>query len=224
MDLQAFMNRTRSRIGAPAVMLAGEDIHNDPLAPLLEAQRFLDPTHISRLVSEAAPVTAKLWTVLTHSNFECWERVRTRVEDGYPRTLNWRASTHDGGRIACSPVALGKTGHSRTQHSAQVSLSLKAQGRATVWSDEMVAATLGRLAGIGGPSLLKGTAATPGTWNWTAGPPGGRSKPHGIQMMVANEQEALAVINLLNGRAITLGSDILALVVTRSGNGSRRRA
>ena len=42
--------------------------------------------------------------------------------------------------------------------------------------------------------------------------------------MVANKSEADAVINLLHNRAITLGSDILTLAVSRSGNGGRRRA
>ena len=87
----------------------------------------------------------------------------------------------------------------------------------------MVAATLGRLPGMGGPTLQQGTAATPGTWNWIPAPGGSRARPMGIKVMAKNEEEARVIIDLLHGRAINLGSDVLALAVTRSGNGGRKR-
>ena len=101
--------------------------------------------------------------------------------------------------------------------------ALKTPGHGAVWSAALVAATLGRLPRMGGPTLQQGTAATPGTWNWIPAPGGSRARPMGIKIMAKNEKEARVIINLLHGRAINLGSDILALAVTRSGNGGRKR-
>ena len=223
LDLAARARTIRAAINVPAVAVATTDIFVDSHAPIIEAQGYLDLEGIHELVSEAAAINPRVWTVRTSAQAPAWAAKCKADTEGFTSKIRWRRSQNGGRAIAVDCEAPSR--RALPSDDGPTTVTLIPRGPPNARGKEVLGTILCELQLRCNLNLTQGNHRNMGVHNW-AYVEGyfDKTRPSSLAVRLACNEEVARVYGIYHGKAICMGSETFAVEVRLPGNGSRRRA